>query len=193
MENIKKTFIEEMEKIIGTKCFCSEFNLESSIFLDFGRKLIDAKPSNDDKTGQIITYGEYVLNAVCAWRIEKDHKIYCTYHYQSSVYDDNGDCTDYTTQAINKLNDELVKILENKTVIDVSINENTMDLIIDFENNIRFRIFCDQNHWDWDTIPTEMYSFTGINDSFMIGTNDTIIHEDFTGEYIFFDEDQESK
>jgi hypothetical protein len=188
MENIKKTFINELQKIVGLKCYHTGFSLGSIIMLDFGKIIVDKKPMIHSKTGKAMTRGEFSLLIVCAWRIEKDNKIYCTWNYYSGFDKEKYNETDFTTKTLTKLEDELIKVLENKTVIAVNLNEDTMDIDIDFEDNIRISIFNDSNNWEWDTDPSEMYVFTGMNDLFSIEPNDKIIYQDLTGEYVFYEE-----
>jgi len=192
MENIKKAFINELQKLVGLKCYHTGFSLGSIIILRFGKEIININPIIHPKTGKPMTKGEFSLRVVCAWRIEKDNNIYCTWNYYSGFDEEKYNETDFITKTLTKLEDELIKVLENKTVIAVNLNEDTLDIDIDFDDNIRFSIFCDFNNWEWDTEPSEMYVFTGMNDLFRIEPNDKIIYQDLTGKYVFYEESQES-
>ncbi|MDT3738154.1 MAG: hypothetical protein RO257_01495 [Candidatus Kapabacteria bacterium] len=188
MNNIQEAFIQDLRKIIDKNCFQIGFSLESIILLDFGRVLIDAKPRTHPKTKDYLTHGEYSLRVVTAWRIEKNNKIFCTWNYYDGYYDNEGNYHDNRAKTLTVLEDNLIKILENKKVVDVFIDENTKDFYIDFEENIRFRVFCEMNQWDWNDETSEMYIFTTKNDLYSIETNDTIIHEDLKGEFIYYED-----
>jgi len=188
MNNIKEAFIQDFRKIISKKCFKVFFSLEAIIILDFGRVLIDANPRIHPKTKEYLTCGEYSFRVVTAWRIEKDNKIFCTWNYYDGYFDEDDNYQNNRDKTLTVLEDNLIKILENKKVVDDFIDENTMDFYIDFEDNIKFRVFCEMNQWEWNDETSEMYIFTTKNDLYCIETNDKIKHEDIKREYIYYDD-----
>lgn len=188
MKSIKESFIQDLKKIINKKCFKVFFSLETIILLKFGNTIIDVNPIKHHKSNEYVTSGEYSLRVITAWRIEKNNKIFCTWNYYDGFYDDEGDYHDNKSKVLAMLEDNLIKVLENKKVIDVFIDENTMDFHIDFEDNLRFKVFCELNQWEWNDETSQMYVFSSMEDLYSIETNDNVIHEDMKGEYIYYDD-----
>jgi hypothetical protein len=186
--NMKDAFIRDFREIIGKNCYHVGFSLEAIILMDFGTVLIDAKPRIHPKTKKYCTFGEFSLRVVTAWRIEKNNKIFCTWNYYDGYFDEEGNYQDNRAKTLTLLEDNLIKVLENKKVIDVFVDENTLDFYIDFEDNYRFRVFCEMNQWEWNEETSEMYIFTTMNDLYSIETNDIIIHEVLKGDYIYYDD-----
>lgn len=185
---MKDAFIRDFREIIGKNCYHVGFSLEAIILMDFGTVLIDAKPRIHPKTKKYCTFGEFSLRVVTAWRIEKNNKIFCTWNYYDGYFDEEGNYQDNRAKTLTLLEDNLIKVLENKKVIDVFVDENTLDFYIDFEDNYRFRVFCEMNQWEWNEETSEMYIFTTMNDLYSIETNDIIIHEVLKGDYIYYDD-----
>lgn len=188
MQNYKEKFIIDLNKIIDKKCYGIGFSLESIIIIEFGEIITNTNPKIYPKTNDYITRGEYSLRVPTAWRIEKNNKIFCTWNYYGGYYDDEENYHDYRVKNLTNLEENLIQVIKNKKVIKVYVDENTMDFYIDFEDNYRFRVFCELNHWDWKEESSELYDFSTMNDIYSIGTNDNIIHEDLKGEYIFYDD-----
>jgi hypothetical protein len=188
MHNIKERFITGIKKLIGKKCYYVGFSLESTIKIYFGEIMIDKNPTIHPKTNDYLTSGEYSLRVITAWRIEKNNKIFCTWNYYDGYFDEDENYHDNRSKTLTILEDSLIQVLVNKKVTDVFVDENTMDFNIDFEDNYRFRVFCELNQWDWNVETSEMYVFSTKDDIYSIETNDNIIHEDLKGEYIYYED-----
>jgi hypothetical protein len=113
----------------GKKCWDIGCWLGSIINISFGEKLTYIPPSFGPKDSGIILTGEFHLKVIDFWQIFQNQEPYCNFRYVDE---------DSYTELCHK-----IRILENKTVIDVSIDKDTFNIQIEFEEDLVFEVLAD--------------------------------------------------
>jgi hypothetical protein len=148
---IKETFLKHIYGIKGQKCFKIGFSIGTILILNFGREVIYLPPIITRHNNKFLTTGDNSFTVVCFWRVEHNNRVLFTNHYYE---DDN---------SISIL-EEKVKILQNKTVLDVNINQETFDFSIDFEDSYRLTVINSVNQFTRKRV--ELYTFCTFNELF---------------------------
>ena len=159
---IKETFLKQIYGIKGQKCFKIGFSIGTILILNFGREVIYLPPIITKRNNKLLTTGENSFTIVCFWRVEHNNKILFTNDYYEN---------DNSTSILEKK----VKILQNKTVLDINLNKDTFDFYIDFEDNYRLTVINSFNQFTRKRV--ELYTFCTFNDLFCINTGNNIEYE----------------
>ena len=134
-QTIIAEFVKGINRLIGQECwgFAAGEGTGSSVSLDIGRKVLRKEPlKNPHLTSEQRKYdSEFDLFIQCAWRIESKTQVIC------GAWDDNAE------------DGVMIKGLQGlvgSTVDSIKVSKPALDLVLNFNNGLALRIFCDQTN-----------------------------------------------
>lgn len=149
----------DLLSLVGEKCWAvvAGTGTGSVLSLYFGGRVPrQRRLSNPNVSAEAQEFdGEYVLYIECAWRLDSEDAVICSWT------DDNSRGETMLTGLQN---------LENETVRACELGHPAHDLTITFENGMALRIFCDQAG---DDGPDNFSFFTGSQAS-VVGARGTV-------------------
>lgn len=166
MEPIKMTnktdaFTNNIKRLIGQNCWSMTAGegTGSNIALDFGRKILRKTEIKNDylSEDQRKYRGEFSLYITCSWRLDSHSGVICG---SKEPNQNNGPMI------------EGLKRIVTKRIIDIDIISPAFDLIIQFDDRLTLRIFCDEtdpnDEFDNYSLFTPEYIYTIANRSNLI-------------------------
>lgn len=130
---------EVLQSLVGKPCwdFAAGAGTGSHVSFDFGRKLRRADPlRNPLVTDTVRRYtGEIDLFVTCSWRLDSETEVLC------GAEDDN------TEEG--PMQHGLRQLL-GRRVRAVQLREPGLDLVLELEGGLTFRVFCDEVNADGD-------------------------------------------
>lgn len=140
MNRLEEEFISKLNLLVGQKCWSYRAGKAtgSIISFDFGQKIkrdlvLKGRPLSFDQRNYI---GEYGLMIWCAWRLDGQNQVICGWN----------DSNEQDGPMLSGLGQ-----IVNKSVVNIEVGLPAYDLVINFDDSLFLKIFCDQ------TDPKENY------------------------------------
>jgi len=126
-------FISQLHQLLGQSCwgYVGGIPTGSIISLDFGQKVKRNQKINNKHltTDQQHYVGQFSLMIWCAWRLDEGDTVICGWNDSNEI---NGPMLN----GLDKLVNRLVKA--------VKVEKPAYDLMLQFEDELYLKIFCDQ-------------------------------------------------
>jgi hypothetical protein len=137
MVKLKEKLKNEIHSLIGKECWSIVGGKGSGsvISVYLGGKVLRSEYIDNPSLNEAARKfdAEYDLFVQCVWRLDSDKKIIC------GAWDNNSQ----NGRMLNGLN----KLIGAK-IVSVAVFEPAFDLIIEFSNSLKLKIFCDQTKGD---------------------------------------------
>jgi hypothetical protein len=133
MEDLEGKLRSEFRKVIGKECWgiVAGAGTGSSMNVQIGNKILRTKPLDNTALAHDVRNfeAEYSIYIECVWRLDSDKGIIC------GAWDDNSKKGKMLQGLNHLLGNQITRII---------ILEPAYDLIIEFSNSFKLKVFCDQ-------------------------------------------------
>jgi hypothetical protein len=172
---IRKEFIMFLNNLIGKKCWKAQGKIGSWIGLSFGRKIPINLELREKIRKERFKHNPELLKILpqhkfkpefylalheAAWRLENDKKVI------------TGSTASNHLGGPRELG---LKMLLGKHVIDINVDEVSLDLTITFNNRLKFKIFCDQLNEVDDMVLNYSMSNRALKKGFCVAPKSSVV------------------
>lgn len=159
-------FSNVLGNLVGQKCwsYTANVNTGSCVSIDIGRKVLREKPLRNPRISkeERLYMGEFHFYVSCSWRLDWKGKVLC------------GGEDDKSEQGpmIIGLSEML-----NRRVVSVDLEQPSLGVVLEFDNDLVFRIFCDEFEQEEDV---ENYLLFLPDRQFVVGARSTLVKYDIS-------------